>query len=181
MLSSAALYGTGITRYGVVSTGQIVFSDEVRRICETNTCRLYNTSWACPPAVGTVEQCRQRCLSYQNALVFCAVYPLQDSFDYEGMVRGHDEFKELCDRLYPLVRAGFARFLMLSNEGCGRCRACTWPDAPCRLPEKLFPSLEGYGIQVKLLADSAGVPYCGGADTVTYFGMVLFDERPQNR
>lgn len=90
---------TGISRYGFISTAEILFSDAVRKICENDTCRLYGRTWACPPAVGTVEQCRQRCLRYEKAMVFDAVYPLTDPFDYEGMTEGHGAFKKLCDRL----------------------------------------------------------------------------------
>ena len=108
---------TGISRYGFISTAEILFSDAVRKICENDTCRLYGRTWACPPAVGTVEQCRQRCLRYEKAMVFDAVYPLTDPFDYEGMTEGHRAFKKLCDRpvsythLFPAgepLRAGRA-------------------------------------------------------------------------
>lgn len=112
---------TGISRYGFISTAEILFSDAVRKICENDTCRLYGRTWACPPAVGTVEQCRQRCLRYEKAMVFDAVYPLTDPFDYEGMTEGHGAFKKLCDRLYILVKNQLSSFLLLSNEGCNRC------------------------------------------------------------
>ena len=103
---------TGISRYGFISTAEILFSDAVRKICENDTCRLYGRTWACPPAVGTVEQCRQRCLRYEKAMVFDAVYPLTDPFDYEGMTEGHGAFKKLCDRLYILVKNQLSSFLL---------------------------------------------------------------------
>lgn len=165
---------TGISRYGFISTAEILFSDAVRKICENDTCRLYGKTWACPPAVGTVEQCRQRCLRYEKAMVFDAVYPLTDPFDYEGMTEGHGAFKKLCDRLYILVKNQLSSFLLLSNEGCNRCEACTYPEGACRMPEMLFPSLEGFGIDVASLAAKAGLTYNGGENTVTYFGMLLY-------
>ncbi|MBE6032659.1 MAG: hypothetical protein E7224_05645 [Clostridiales bacterium] len=51
----------------------------------------------------------------------------------------------------------------------------TVPDAPCRFPEELSPSVEGYGIFVTPLAKKAGIPYYGGPDTVTYFGLACFN------
>ena len=176
-MTQDALREAGIGRYGTLPTEKIVFSEEIRRICETNTCRLYGSSWACPPAVGSVAQCRERCLQYRKAMVFSAAYPLADSFDYEGMKAGHAAFKTVCDRLCALAKDAYPQFLLLGNEGCSRCRTCTYPAAPCRMPEMLFPSLEGYGIQVNELAGAAGIPYCSGPDTVTYFGMLLFDRR----
>lgn len=162
----------GISSFGRICTSEIVFSEEVRSLCEQNRCRNYGKTWACPPAVGSFDQCRQKCLAYSNAFVFASVYPLEDSFDFEGMTRGHRQFKEVCDRLYRLLTPPF---LLLSNEGCVRCAECTYPDAPCRFPEKLFPSLEGYGILVNRLAESAGIRYWAGPNTVTYFGLVCYD------
>lgn len=100
ILKESDLKEIGIHEYGLISTPEILFEQEIRKICEDNGCRLYGTTWACPPAVGTVEECRARCLQYQTAMVFNAVYPLEDCFDYEGMMQGHSAFKDLCDRLY---------------------------------------------------------------------------------
>ena len=107
-------------------------------------------------------------------MVFNAVYPLVDSFDYEGMLQGHDAFKDLCDRLYEFVKPQMHKFLLLSNEGCKRCASCAYPSAPSRQPERLFPSLEAFGIYVSKLADKAGTKYVHGKNTVTYFGMLLY-------
>ena len=170
-LSDAEIRALGITVFGWIRTADIVFSMEVRALCAGNLCRNYKKTWACPPAVGSPEKCRADCLRYDRALVFSAVYPLEDSFDYDGMTAGHRRFKEVCDALYAHLAPPF---LLLSNEGCRRCAACTYPDAPCRFPEMLFPSVEGYGILVSELAKSAGIRYTNGANTVTYFGMVCF-------
>lgn len=164
----------GIHEYGLIPTAEIPFDAEIRKICENNGCRMFGTTWACPPAVGTVEECQAQCLQYQTAMVFNAVYPLEDSFDYEGMMQGHSDFKDLCDRLYELVKPRLHKFLLLSNEGCKRCKICTYPLAPCRQPERLFPSLEGFGIHVAKLASCADIQYVNGTNTVTYFGMLLY-------
>lgn len=174
VLSELELKTIGICQYGIISPKEICFDDGIRDICQANTCRQYGKTWACPPAVGTVAQCKERCLSYQHAMVFNAVYPLVDSFDYEGMTTGHRNFKKLCDRLYLLAKEKFPGFLLLSNEGCNRCRQCTYPESRCRVPEMLFPSIEGFGIQVAALSAAAGIQYNNGAHTVTYFGMLLY-------
>lgn len=165
----AALIGIGITASNWIRTEEIHFSPEIRAICAGNTCRNYEKTWACPPATGTFDQCREQILNYPAALVFTSVYPLEDSFDYEGMQKGHRAFKQVCDRLYQLLEGDF---LLLSNEGCIRCQSCTYPEKPCRFPQMLFPALEGYGILVNRLAASAGIPYIAGPNTVTYFGLL---------
>lgn len=174
VLKKSDLKEIGIHEYRQISTADIPFEQEIRKICEDNACRLYAKTWACPPAVGTVEECRARCLAYKTAMVFNAVYPLEDSFDYEGMMRGHSAFKDLCDRLYVLAKPQLCQFLLLSNEGCNRCKNCTYPSAPCRKPELLFPSLEGFGINVSNLANRASIKYKNGENTVTYFGILLY-------
>ena len=65
-------------------------------------------------------------------------------------------------------------YLLLSNEGCGRCKKCTYPDSLCRFPEHLHHSIEGYGFQIYELAKAAGIKYNNGENTVTFFGGLLF-------
>jgi len=171
LLTPEMLRETGITAQGILPTAEIEFSPEVRRLCEGNACRNYGKTWACPPAVGSLEECRARILAYPAALVFSSVYPLEDSFDFEGMAAGHRAFKAVCDRLFDRLPRPV---LLLSNEGCSRCASCTYPNAPCRFPDRLFPSLEGQGILVNRLAQKAGLRYHNGENTVTYFGMACF-------
>lgn len=174
IFSEDLLLQAGVYQYGLINVSDIPFSPEVRTMCAA--CPSYNHSWACPPAVGEVEDCRQICLSYEKMLVFSARYQLEDSFDYEGMQAGMRAFKEVCDGVFQLARQHMERFLLLSNEGCFRCKICTWPHSPCRMPDRLFPSIEGYGILVSELAGKAGISYVNGPNTVTYFGGLLFSK-----
>lgn len=160
----------GIFEYGLVNTANIRFMPEVRAMCEVNTCRQYGKTWCCPPAVGSVEACRERIRRYETMLVFSVKYDLEDSFDYEGMTAGMKRFKESCRALDTACRPLLGDYLMLSNEGCDLCRECTYPDAPCRFPQRAHGSLEGYGIMVSELAGQAGIRYINGPNTVTYFG-----------
>ena len=75
-LTDALLRASGVTAYGIIAPTSIVFSDEVRRLCEENRCGSYARTWACPPAVGTLGDCRARVQRYAHALVFSAAYPL---------------------------------------------------------------------------------------------------------
>ncbi len=93
---------SGCTEYGMIQTAELRFYPEIRKICEDNTCRGYSKTWACSPAVGTLEE-------YRNCLA------------------------ESVKLLLPGA-------LILSNEGCGRCKTCTYPDASCRFPDKLYTS-----------------------------------------
>lgn len=166
----------GFHEAGAIPAAQLRFQDEIRRICEGNGCRNYARSWACPPAVGTVAECAARCRQFDTLLLLSGKYDLEDSFDYEGMIEGMRDFKHLMARLDDAVRERLGDCLFLSNEGCGRCETCTYPGAPCRFPQRLHHSIEGYGLNVSEMAVQAGMKYNNGPNTVTYFGGVLLNE-----
>lgn len=162
---------------GYVEVSHLKFYPEVRAICERNTCRAYGTSWACPPAVGSIEECRERVSQYAKMLLFSKKYNLEDSFDFEGMTAGMHDFKKAADQFSRNLNGILTDYMLFSNEGCERCPECTYPDAPCRFPQLLHPSLEAYGFIVSELAREAGVRYNNGPNTVTYFGALLFNPK----
>jgi predicted metal-binding protein len=163
------------TECGYIPIARLNYSSEVRKICEGNSCRCYGTSWACPPAVGTLEECRERIEQYDAMLLFTKKYELESSFDFEGMGEALRDFKKAVDRFHRRLDPVLSSFMLLSNEGCGRCAECTYPDAPCRFPDLLHHSLEGYGFVVNELAKQANVRYNNGPNTVTFFGALLFN------
>lgn len=166
----------GFFEFGTVNTADIIFRQEIRAMCEVNTCRLYGKSWACPPAVGTVEECERRIKGYDTMLVLTGKYELEDSFDYEGMQNGMKAFRAACRDFLQYVKSNINNFIMLSNEGCDLCEECTYPSSPCRFPDRAMGSLEAYGIFVSELANQAGVRYNNGQNTVTYLGGLVLNK-----
>ncbi len=178
-LSTALLSLTqecGAFECGLIATASLRVYPEVRKMCEKNTCRGYGASWACPPAVGTLEECLARVQIYDSMLLFSCKYDLEDSFDYEGMMAGMQQFREMAAALNATLSFQLSDFLLLANEGCGKCKSCTYPNAPCRFPDTLHPSLESYGFMVSELASLAGIRYINGQNTVTYFGGLCFNQ-----
>lgn len=155
---------------------ELEYNEEFRDICKGNVCRNYGKTWACPPAVGSLEECRQRCEQYNRMLLFSCKYEIEDSFDYEGMINSMADFKTLVERYRTAVSKHISEYLLLSNEGCGKCTKCTWPNNPCRFPEQLCHAIEGYGFDVSRLANMAGIRYNNGPNTVTYFGALLYQK-----
>lgn len=162
----------GFHECGNIDISELKYYSEVRAICEANSCRGYGATWACPPAVGTIEECKARVEQYEDMVIFTGKFELEDSFDFEAMGEGLRTFKRMVDKLSAKLEN--VDCLILSNEGCGRCKECTYPNSPCRFPELLHHSLEGYGFVVNELAEAAGVCYNNGSNTVTFFGAVLF-------
>ena len=166
----------GFFQHGIADTADIRFSQEVRAMCEVNTCRKYGTTWACPPAVGTVEECKERIQQYEKMLVFTGKYDLEDSFDFEGMMASAKQFAMSCRSFDTAVKPYLHQYLMLANEGCDLCKECTYPDAPCRHPDRMFPCVESYGILVTDLAEKSGISFMNGAGVVTWFSFILYRE-----
>ena len=109
-------------------------------------------------------------------VVLSGKYELEDSFDYESIQEGAKKFRESSRALNQVLRERFSDYFMLSNEGCDLCSKCTYPDAPCRFPDRAMGSLEGYGIFVSELATQAGMKYNNGPNTVTFFGALICNE-----
>lgn len=157
-----------------IDPAQIPFSQEVVDACEKNYCGRYGKTWTCPPGVGHYEERRALCLSYKQAVVFTTTYPLEDSFDIEGMHRANELHEQVTDRVIAsLPEAAKGNYLAFSAHGCHICEKCTYPDAPCRFPDRARVSVEANGIYVVGLAQKCDINYHNGTNTVTYFSMLL--------
>ncbi len=158
-----------------VETGGIRFDPAFRAACEKNDCGFFGACWMCPPDVGRIEDLIARAQSYDRALVFQTVHPLEDSFDIEGMRRAARTHNHLIVKLRRKAeRAGIDCFL-LGAGACGGCKTCAKTKGePCRHPDRRVISLEAAGVDVVQLAKLSGLPYLNGKNTVTYFGVLLF-------
>lgn len=163
-----------ISQYKLIDSSDIPFSQAVVDMCKANRCGKYGTCWTCPPGVGALEELERKIKSYKTACVFTCKYDLEDSFDFEGMVEGQKSAKIVLRSIIDNLNADGEKFMALGCEGCGLCEKCTYPDAPCRFPEKAVPSVEACGINVVELAKKSGINYNNGANTVTYFCVILF-------
>jgi predicted metal-binding protein len=162
-----------IFQYKLIETNEIPFSQAVIDMCKANRCGKYGTCWTCPPGVGNLDELESKIKSYKTACVFTCKYDLEDSFDFEGMIEGQKSAKRVLQNIIEQLQADGEKFMALGCEGCGLCEKCTYPDAPCRFPEKAVPSVEACGINVVELAKKSGINYNNGADTVTYFCVIL--------
>jgi len=170
-----ALIEAGPDQYAVADTAQIPFDPSVRKICETGGCGSYGRNYGCPPFIGTLEECEAQVRGYSRIFLFRKAYPLEDSFDFEGMQEASRAFRALVYRIRDIAKAAMPDCLILGAGGCGRCEKCAaLTQEPCRFPEKRTASLEGCGMIVSELAARCGLKYISGADTVTFFGGVLF-------
>ena len=168
--------GKGVWEYKQIDTEQIPLSEEVVDACKANRCGQYGTCWTCPPGVGTLAEIRERIAKYSKAVVFSCKYDLEDSFDLEGMQEAGKNTREMLAGMVSELRESGVDFMALGCGSCDICEKCTYPDAPCRFPDKAIVSVEACGINVVTLPRSIGIRYNNGPDTVTYFCMILYTE-----
>ena len=155
----------------------LTFTDDVRFMCEQNTCGRYNRAWNCPPVCGTIKELEAVCMSFSNGILVNIVTHIQDSFDWEGMMEGGRVLCRLLIETKGLADdSGLTDYRIFGGGGCYGCKDCSYPDTPCRHPELLFTPIEACGINVMQFAKDAGFKYMNGQNTVTFFGMILYND-----
>ena len=171
----------GAYKAAVVKTKDIHTDVRFRALCESNACGQYGKCWTCPPDAGQIEQLIEKLYTYEYALVYQTVTQIEDSFDVEGMLEAGTLHNRLILRLQKeFANEPFSKLLHLGAGGCRICARCAKRDnQPCRFPERAVSSLETYGVNVSELAQMSGMKYINGANTVTYFGAMLFTPKDE--
>ena len=167
----------GAFKANIIDVEDISFDASFRKMCASNYCGNYGKSYQCPPYVGEIDDLIQKVQVFQHVLVYQTISQLEDSYDFEGMMEAGKIHNILTQKLHRYVKENMVNlnFLVLGAGGCRLCKTCAiLENAPCRNPEWAVGSLEAYGINVSKLAESAGMNYITGKDTVTYFGAIIF-------
>ena len=162
-----------LMQYEFIGTDELLFSENVRHICEAE-CPMYGTTWACPPAVGTVAECRARCMEYKQALLITTVAEVTDIENMTETLATRSAHEEIARQVQDCLRKYVSDVKVLSTEACAICEVCAYPDAPCRFPDKMFPCVESYGIVVTDIAEKYGISFLNGGNIVTWFSILLY-------
>ena len=150
------------------------FLPEVREMCSADRCRSYDRSWSCPPACGTLEEISGRCRGYSRGMLVQSVGRREDEFDFESIARVEEEHKRRFNALVRRYAALGVDNLSMGAGACTICEKCTWPDAPCRFPELVHPSMEASGLFVSQVCRDNGVKYYYGPDSICFVACFLF-------
>ena len=161
-----------ISQYAWIDPRRIEFSERIRYVCE-HECTMYGKSWACPPAVGSVAECREKALSYPEGLVFTTLTEVEDIADLEATLATRAPHEQITRQVRDILRQYASDVLTLSTEACAVCRHCSYPDAPCRHPDRMFPCVESYGIVATDLAEKNGIEFYNG-NLVTWFSVLCY-------
>lgn len=155
---------------------KIVLSDTFREICRTGGCGAYGRCWVCPPHIGEIHELMDKVRSFPKALWYQSIGTIEDSFDFEGMMAAGRDHALLGQRIQKAAQEVLSgEFLHLSCGGCHLCDKCAAVDGqPCRMPGKALHPMEGYGVDVYRTTKDTDLKYINGQNTVTFFGMILF-------
>ena len=162
--------------YGFFDPRELEFTDRVRWVCE-HECPMYGTTWACPPAVGAVEECRKKCMSYPECLMIASVTEVSDISNIDETLATRPAHEKLTNRVRDEMRELGVRPFILSTEACTICSRCAYLDGlPCRMPGAMHPCVESQGINVIPLLEKFGLEFQYGENVVTWISMLLYKQ-----
>lgn len=169
----------GVTHAARLRQEDIVYNRMFRSLCEQNTCGNYGKCYMCPPDAGDIDQLIAAAKQYDQGIMYQTISQLEDSFDFEGMQEAGKRLNDCSQRiLKALQNEDHADYLLLTSGGCRVCDACAKQEnLPCRYPQLALSSLETYGIDVYNTSRQTPMKYINGANTVTFFGMLLFGRK----
>lgn len=159
-------------QYAFIRTEELVFTERVRKICERE-CPMYGRTWACPPAVGSVEDCKKRCLAYPEALVITTITEVSDIANLQETLDTRAPHEAVTREAAAFVREQAADVMVLSTEACAICEQCAYPDGPCRHADKMYPCVESHGILATEIAEKYGIDFFDG-NVVTWFSIIFY-------
>ena len=160
--------------YGFLDPKELEFSRRIRWICE-HECPMYGKSWACPPGVGSVDRCREKCLGYEQCLMIATVTEVADISDIRETLATRPEHEAVTNQVRDLLRQQGVEPYILSTEACDICQRCAILDGqPCRMPGKMHPCVESHGINVIPMLESRGLEFQYGENVVTWISLLFY-------
>jgi predicted metal-binding protein len=166
----------GFTHTAALDVKTLRFLPEVREMCNKDRCPNFGTNWMCPPACGTLEECAAKAAGFEEGIIVQSVGDLEDSFDFEAMQRIEEEHKMRFQNLAAALGAAYPRMLALGAGACNLCESCSYPDAPCRFPDRALSSMEANGLWVSDVCEKNGLPYNYGPNKMAFTSCILVQE-----
>ena len=162
-----------IYEYRLLDTKGIGIEQRVRTICREE-CQRYDSTWACPPAVGTLEECEKKIRSYPQAIFFSSVAEVSDIMNMEEMLSTRHAHEELTTKVGQYLQSEGYEIYILSTESCDICEKCAYTEGkPCRHLDRMHPCLESHGVVVNEIVEEQSMEYNLGGNTILWFSMIL--------
>lgn len=163
-----------IFEYRLLDTAGLQTEERVRVICQQE-CERYGSTWACPPAVGTLEECSCKIHSYPRAVFFSSAAEVSDVLNMEEMLATRAAHETLTTEVADFLKKRGMETYTLSTESCDICEKCAYLEGrPCRYPERMHPCLESHGVVVSEIVEREQMEYSLGGNSILWFSMILF-------
>ena len=160
--------------YTFFDPAKLEFSQRIRWICE-HECPMYNKTWACPPAVGSVSACKAKCNAFSGCLLISTIVEVADISDIEETLATRPDHEAVTNQVRDMMRELGVEPYVLSTESCAHCERCAWLDGePCRLPDRMHPCVESHGINILAVIEEMGLTFQYGENVVTWFSLLLY-------
>ncbi|MDO4521772.1 MAG: DUF2284 domain-containing protein [Eubacteriales bacterium] len=165
----------GFSEVGALDCATIELLPEVRSMCEQNTCHRFGNCWSCPPGCGTLEECEEKLRGFRRGILVQTVGELEDELDGEAMMETEAKHKKNFYAFAETLRKQYPGMLAVGAGSCNICKECTYPEEPCRFPDKAVVSMEAYGMLVTQVCQANGIKYYHGPCTIAYTSCYLLE------
>ena len=171
-LSEMAKY-YGFSAWAPLNPSSINLKSEVRDMCADNTCGQFGKRWSCPPGCGSLKDMTERLNQHTFGILVQTVGDVEDAFDFETMIEIEKTHKERFSGMYAALRERSENVLAIGSGCCTTCSVCTYPDEPCRFPDKMVASMEAYGMLVLEVCKTNHLQYYYGSEKIAYTSCFL--------
>ncbi len=162
--------------YTYIDPKGLEFSERIRYICKTE-CPMYDKTWACPPGVGEVCECRKKCLGYNSCLMVGTITETEDVANMEQALATRPEHEKITNQVRDLMREQGVEPYILSTEACAICARCAYLDGlPCRMPGRMHPCIESHGINLIPTLEENGLDFQYGDNMITWYSLLFFND-----
>ena len=165
----------GIMHYAPLDVSTLEFMQDIRDMCNANQCDQYGKSWSCPPACPSLEEMREKVRAYSCGLLVQTVGELEDSYDWEGIMDAGARHKNNFAMMWKELEKEYDSLLAMGAGACKLCQPCTYPDEPCRFPDRMEVSMEACGLFVSKVCTDNGLAYNYGPNKIAFTSCFLFE------
>jgi len=164
---------SGFTHYARLNVSTLEFMKEIRDMCNPEKCRNYGKSWSCPPACPSLEEMREKVKDYKEGILVQTVGDLEDSLDWDSIMETGANHKENFGKMRKALNDNDLSIIAMGAGECKICETCTYPDNPCRYPDKKEVSMEASGLFVSKVCTDNDLTYNYGPEKMAFTSCFL--------
>ena len=162
-----------IYQYDFIDTSEIEFDNKVRAFCKKE-CSRYGTSWSCPPAIGNIDKCKEKCSKFPKALLFSSIADVLDNANEADISRR--KHAQVVKQVVRFLKVNNVPCYALSSDECALCEKCSYPKKTCLRPEAILPCIESHGIVLLDLTKKHQMDYVMEDGIKIWFGIIFLEE-----